>query len=166
MADAKVTELPENTTPVSTDLIPVVDDPAGTPATQKITVATLLFGLTRFKVMTFTRDLTAASGAVESASIGFPPKAVIFIANVAAGARMSVGIDDGTNGMCMYDNSGDAAGTYDMSTAGAASILIYTASGTRQFAQITTLGTDTFILTWTKEGTPTGIASIIALVLR
>src|SRR3990167_671627 len=108
MADAKITQLPENTTPVSTDLIPVVDDPAGTPATQKMTLANLLFGLTRFKVMTFTRDLTAAAGAVESASIGFAPKAVIFIANVAAGARMSVGVDDGASAMCMYDNSGDA----------------------------------------------------------
>lgn len=41
MANTKITALPENTTPVSTDIVPIVDDPAGTPASQKITVANL-----------------------------------------------------------------------------------------------------------------------------
>lgn len=42
MANAKITALTENTTPVSTDILPMVDDPAGTPVTQKITIANLL----------------------------------------------------------------------------------------------------------------------------
>lgn len=41
MADLKITELTENTTPIGTDLIPIVDDPGGTPSTQKITLANL-----------------------------------------------------------------------------------------------------------------------------
>lgn len=41
MADQKITALTENTTPVLTDIMPMVDDPAGTPATQKITLTTL-----------------------------------------------------------------------------------------------------------------------------
>src|SRR3990172_5955184 len=41
MADAKITALTENTTPVSTDIVPMVDDPAGTPLTQKVTIANL-----------------------------------------------------------------------------------------------------------------------------
>lgn len=41
MADQKITELLENTTPVSGDLLPIVDDPAGTPATQKISITNL-----------------------------------------------------------------------------------------------------------------------------
>lgn len=41
MADAKITALAENTTPLTTDIIPIVDDPAGTPATQKMTLSTL-----------------------------------------------------------------------------------------------------------------------------
>lgn len=36
MADAKITALTANTTPVSTDIIPMVDDPAGSALTQKI----------------------------------------------------------------------------------------------------------------------------------
>jgi len=50
MADLKITQLTENTTPVGADLLPLVDDPAGTPLTQKITltsVATWLATLTQ-----------------------------------------------------------------------------------------------------------------------
>src|SRR3990167_7082464 len=39
---AKITAYTENTTPVSTDILPMVDDPAGTPLTQKVTIANLL----------------------------------------------------------------------------------------------------------------------------
>lgn len=42
MPDAKITALTENTTPISTDIVPMVDDPAGTPVTQKVTIANLL----------------------------------------------------------------------------------------------------------------------------
>lgn len=39
MADAKITALSANTTPLGTDVTVIVDDPGGTPATQKITLA-------------------------------------------------------------------------------------------------------------------------------
>lgn len=42
MADEKITELTELTTPVDADLISIVDDPAGTPVTKKVTVGNLL----------------------------------------------------------------------------------------------------------------------------
>lgn len=42
MADAKVTALTENTAPLTTDVLMIVDDPGGTPASQKITVANLM----------------------------------------------------------------------------------------------------------------------------
>lgn len=41
MADAKVTQLTEMTTPVDADVMLIVDDPAGTPATQKVTWANI-----------------------------------------------------------------------------------------------------------------------------
>ena len=44
MADVKITALTENTTPISTDILPMVDDPAGTPLTQKVTIANLDIG--------------------------------------------------------------------------------------------------------------------------
>ena len=36
MADLKITELGENTTPLLTDVIAIVDDPGVTPVTEKI----------------------------------------------------------------------------------------------------------------------------------
>lgn len=42
MADSKISALSAMTTPLSTDIIPIVDDPGGTPATQKITLANFL----------------------------------------------------------------------------------------------------------------------------
>lgn len=44
MADAKITALTANTTPIPTDVTVLVDDPAGTPVTQKVTLGNLLKG--------------------------------------------------------------------------------------------------------------------------
>ena len=42
MPDLKITELTANTAPLSTDLAVIVDDPAGSPSTQKITIQDLV----------------------------------------------------------------------------------------------------------------------------
>ncbi len=42
MADQKITQLSENTSPITTDILAIVDDPGGTPATQKVTLASIL----------------------------------------------------------------------------------------------------------------------------
>jgi hypothetical protein len=39
MADQKITELTELTSPADEDLLAIVDDPSGTPTTKKITKA-------------------------------------------------------------------------------------------------------------------------------
>jgi hypothetical protein len=48
MADTKITALTENTAPIATDIFVMVDDPGGTPATQKVTRTSLknLIGVT------------------------------------------------------------------------------------------------------------------------
>ena len=42
MANSKIENLGELTAPISTDILPIVDDPAGTPITKKVTVANIL----------------------------------------------------------------------------------------------------------------------------
>ena len=61
MADAKISALTAVTLPAAADLIAIVDDPAGTPATKKITHDDLLFGAN-------TTPVTQAHG--DSASVG------------------------------------------------------------------------------------------------
>lgn len=53
MADTKISALTELTTPINEDLLPIVDDPAGTPVTKKVTVANLFVYLASL-VQTFT----------------------------------------------------------------------------------------------------------------
>jgi len=54
MADLKITQLTENTAPITTDLVAIVDDPAGTPLTQKATIANLQKTITRLAAGTTT----------------------------------------------------------------------------------------------------------------
>ena len=42
MADAKISELTELVSPTADDVLAMVDDPAGTPATKKTTLVNLL----------------------------------------------------------------------------------------------------------------------------
>jgi len=45
MADQKITQLTAETAPIGTDLLVMVDDPAGTPATEKVTMQDVVQGL-------------------------------------------------------------------------------------------------------------------------
>jgi hypothetical protein len=63
MADTKITALDANAGLVATDLIVVVDDPAGTPATQKATVSQIKDYLVAL-ANTWTAQNTFASGAI------------------------------------------------------------------------------------------------------
>lgn len=66
MADSKITQLNENTTPAAADLLLIVDDPSGSPETQKITLLNLLgmgFAGTPLNIGS-PIELTISSGAV------------------------------------------------------------------------------------------------------
>lgn len=60
MADSKITDLTANTAPVSTDLLLMVDDPAGSPLSQKLTFGTLNSYVNNNPSVGFTTTATAA----------------------------------------------------------------------------------------------------------
>lgn len=162
MADSKITGLTENTSPLVTDLAVMVDDPGGTPLTQKITLANLLFAIARFKVGYITRDETAANGTVAITGVGFQPKAIAFIANVPNTDRYSWGF---------YDASGYATIMRFSTTSSSASTTecVYIGDGASwsQIASISALGSDGFTLSWTKNGSPpAGTINIMYLAIR
>lgn len=65
MADTKTTNLAENTTPVSTDIMYIVDDPGGSAAGEKITLANLAIGVGISALADWTPTVTQ-SGAVSN----------------------------------------------------------------------------------------------------
>jgi hypothetical protein len=107
----------------------------------------------------FTRDLTTASGSQAITGVGFVPKAVLFTMSVGGGARFSDGFDTQTARGSTYTNG---SATFN---ADARSIVALTSGSDFQYAQIATMDSDGFTLTWTKTGSPTGSATIKYLAI-
>lgn len=80
-ADTKVTALTENTAPAATDLLYIVDDPGGSPLSQKITVANLAANMPDITV-------TGSDISVDAAGVKFTG---------ANGAVTILGLGDGTD---------------------------------------------------------------------
>lgn len=76
MADAKITALTANTTPAVGDILPMVDDPAGSPLTQKITLSDLLKVINGLTVDS-SPDKAADYVATYDTSAGSPKKVLI-----------------------------------------------------------------------------------------
>ena len=88
MADAKITALTELTSVENTDLVAIVDDPAGTPITKKITVDNLTAGSIK-------NTLVAAKGDIISASANDTPA----ILSVGANGQVLMADSNQTTGL-------------------------------------------------------------------
>ena len=120
---------------------------------------------TWFKVGSFTRDVSTASGTQAVTGVGFMPKAIIFIAGFTTpSGQTSIGFSDGTNHFDAYDNFGITADTWGVITS---QCITLTFTGVNSYTGVVSaLGADGFTITWTKNGTPTGTATIGYLALR
>lgn len=122
-------------------------------------------GVLQSKVITFTRDLTAATGNVAYTGVGFKPTCLIMLAFVNATATHAVGFgaSDGSSAiMDFYGNSLVTGGT-----SGIMQIQLADGSAAKyQFGQILSFDSDGFTLSWTKNGLPTGLATVMVLCLR
>lgn len=115
-----------------------------------------------FKSLMFNCAIATASS--QYVKVGFRPKAVIFFATVpGAAGRISWGIDDGITPYAVASYHNIAA---NANTVVAQSIRLYTAASVSIMGRISSFSTSGFTITWTKAGSPTGDAQIIALALR
>jgi len=114
------------------------------------------------KVMTSTRNLTAATGDVSYTGIGFKPGALIAIGYVPTGTiGISVGFSVGAAGYSVLTRAATAA------YSGSASNLLQAFDGTNQhLGAVKSLDADGFTLTWTKNSSPTGEMTFLVLALR
>lgn len=117
---------------------------------------------TRFKVGSFTRDISLASGTQAVTGVGFSPKALFFIANVdSLSTKPSVGVDDATTAGGWGIRSTFSAVDYS-----ANSIIFRTATSDDYLGKLSSLDSDGFTITWTKTGSPTGTATIVYIAYR
>lgn len=104
MADQKISQLTELTTPVGEDLLAIVDDPAGTPVTKKITRRNMI-GQREINTQAASYTLVAAdqgkivqmnNGSANNltvplnSSVAFPVGTVIGVVQLGAGATTIV----------------------------------------------------------------------------
>lgn len=113
------------------------------------------------KVVTVTRDLTAASGDVSTTGVGFTPTSIIAIGTVGNGFQYSIGMADSAK-------DSDQIFSYSASQGymGGGLVCIATTSGDKQTAVVKSYDADGFTLTWTKTNSPTGTGTMYFLCLR
>ena len=110
------------------------------------------------KLITSTRDLTAASGNVSYTGVGFTPTAIHQICYITAGVA-SIGYADSSRadtGVKM-----NVTATYESGF-----IYIEPTSNNFQAATIASYDADGFTLTWTKTNSPTGTVQLSFLCMR
>lgn len=97
MADAKITALTANTTPALTDITVMVDDPGGSPVTQKITLANIL-------------SLAYPVGSIYTAVVATNPGTLLGFGTWSAfgAGRMMVGLDSGDVNFDTVEETGGA----------------------------------------------------------
>ena len=97
MADLKITQLTELTSPIVSDILPIVDDPAGTPLTKKLTIANLI-------------SLIYPVGAIYTSVVSTSPATLFGVGTWSAfgAGRVLVGIDAGQSEFDVAEETGGA----------------------------------------------------------
>lgn len=116
-----------------------------------------------FKVGSFTRDISTASGSQAVTGFGFKPKSIIFLANVNATVQASWGVSDASTHLAVHANDGGVAGQFSTTANG---VYILATAGNAYGGTVTSFDSDGFTMAWTKTGSPTGTATIIYLAIR
>lgn len=113
------------------------------------------------KVSSFSRDISTASGSQAITGVGFTPKAVIFFGAIDGTTITSFGFGNATGEKTVFQR-GSAGGWFNSTG------LTFQVNSTpdQSYATIASLDADGFTLTWTKQNSPTGTATINYLAIR
>lgn len=104
----------------------------------------------QFKIGTFTRAMTAASGDVSYTGVGFQPNNILFLAHSTSGS-ISTGMDNGTSRYAV--TTWGTTVPYYSNTAYLSVSMIQSVTQL-QTALVKSFDSDGFTLTWTRTGTP------------
>lgn len=114
----------------------------------------------RLSVVSFTRDLSTASGSQAVTGVGFLPRAIVFIgSNSASTIWPTVGV------IAALSGSKGAISSFSNGYTETNPLLpvVNTGGGNYQQGGISSYDADGFTISWTKNGTPTGTATFYAL---
>ena len=113
------------------------------------------------KIITASRDMTAASGNVAYTGVGFTPTAIIAFGVINSSLSFYIGAADSAA-------AGQTVQQYGANTLYNDPFLLElaTSAGVSQTAVVSTYDADGFTLTWTKGGSPAGTGSLIFLCFR
>ena len=117
---------------------------------------------TESKMVSFTRDMAAASGTVSVTGVGFQPTKITFLWGVDGAVYHGSGVAAGTQGAysCVY-----AAGL-TFTDLGLISIMQMTTDQSTYQYGVVTATADGFDVAWVKAGAPTGTLGLKAICER
>lgn len=114
------------------------------------------------KIISTTRDMTAASGDVSYTGVGFTPTALICLSNVDAGTNThSIGVADSALAEAHLGRLANGNNYTE-----ALLLTAETSSNNYQTAVVKTFDADGFTLTWAKTNSPTGTLKLTFLCFR
>jgi hypothetical protein len=117
------------------------------------------------RFVSFTRDLTAATGSVAYTGIGFIPTTIIIFGAIASTTFSSFGFADVNRSEGAMAGGAVAIGQWTYNTTA-----IYIASevtfANNQTGSVSAYSQDGFSISWVKTGSPTGTAQFYALCLK
>lgn len=136
-------------------------------AAQKAQIATNIGIIpVSYKLITFTRVMSTASGNQALTGVGFTPRLILFQTGISGGAPWcSFGQSDGaTNSSSEIAANTTSLGTFSQNVAG---IQREDAAGTKYNTfTVASMDADGFTVAWTKVGLPTATCSVSAICYR
>jgi hypothetical protein len=117
----------------------------------------------RVYVGTFTHDVSV-EGSQQITGVGFQPTSIILFASLTTTIVSLIGITDGTNKYCFYQ---DAVGVGNFSLDSAHLLLLETTNDSAYAsANLTSFDSGGFTVGWAKASTPTGTAGVSYIAFR
>jgi hypothetical protein len=119
-----------------------------------------------YYVVSFTRDMTTASGTQSVTGIGFKPKAANFNSAVNGSNTISYGFDDGTTSESWISVIQGGLPTYYGESGNSIHYDPNGGDANTYRGKISSMDADGFTITWTKVGSPTGTIRVYGLIYR
>lgn len=128
MADLKITQLTALATPVGEDLLPIVDDPSGSPVTKKVTVTNLASAISPTITSIIPRPVQSTTGSSTETTFGTNTIQSVYMFNLPAGITVNkISLRTATT----------------VTTSGTWDIVIYSEDGQTQKISVTTASVST-----------------------